>query len=330
VLRPSEADRGGKPEAAWGPPAATAGWLVLAPLLAGCGLGLVDETSGGAANLPTLGAGPFGRLPIDLSTPADEPFVLDDRTADFTDVACLPRADGGLRLWFAWARDADPAPVIGYAELPSVYDLPDLPPRPVVTGGPGTLGAPAVIAEPEGGLRMYLQVDDGIGVTTSSDDGVSWSAITPALADAAAPTATIVDGTTHLFFVRDGAIWRARSAGGAAFVVDPEPAITARPGVPGAFDAATVGDPFVLVQRSDAGRRHWGLWFSGQATAGGNPAIGFAGSFDGSRWERFAGVDPVLTPSAAGPCALLEGPRAFLFYHDVRNLRRGIGAAVHP
>ena len=42
-------------------------------LAGGCGLGIVDNTSGGGDNLPTLGAGPYGRLELDFATPADEP-----------------------------------------------------------------------------------------------------------------------------------------------------------------------------------------------------------------------------------------------------------------
>src|SRR5690606_37703504 len=36
---------------------------------AGCGLGVVDSDSGGGAHLPTQGAGPYGKLPLNVNTP---------------------------------------------------------------------------------------------------------------------------------------------------------------------------------------------------------------------------------------------------------------------
>ena len=328
-----------------------AGVVIAAVGLGGCGLGIVDNTSGGGDNLPTLGAGPYGRLDSDLATPADEPFLLTDREESYADPACLARPDGGLVMWFERIVDgATPdTSTIARGEVPGLRDLPDVAPHDVFEAAEaweeGRVAAPAVI-ELDGALVMYYEAGvatPAIGRAESDDGGETWarSGAAPVVTDATDPSVVVVDGVWHLFFTRPGApgIWRARSEDGESFGAA-ELVIAPRPGVTEAFDGVAVGAPFALVETSDAGRPHWGLWFTGvaegdpgdpDAGAGGEAtSIGYAGSFDGEAWERFAGVDPVLTAPAGGPCVVLDGARGTLLYHEEQRLHLGVAAAVHP
>ena len=101
---------------------------------AGCGFGVADDDSGGHRDLPTTGAGPFRRLPTDLDTPVDEPWLVTDLGLDVTEPELLPRPGGGIRFFIT----REPADVpIGDTQiwLGAVADfaaLPDEPPAPVL------------------------------------------------------------------------------------------------------------------------------------------------------------------------------------------------------
>jgi len=312
--------------------------------LGGCGLGLTESPSGGGDNLPTQGAGPYGRLEPNFDTIADEPFVVSDRDVSFEGAAALRRSDGGLRLWFGMREDGG-AQVIGAAELADLHQLPDVAPREVFAAledwewEDGRVTNPAVI-EVNGNLEMFYEAGTDapvIGRAVSLDGGVTWEReAEPVLAGAASPTVAYVDGGYVMFVTRpdEPGLWRAESENGTAFAFADAPSIVPRPGVVDAFDTRTVGDPHVLVETSDAGRQHWGLWFTGTAEApdaGPAPtAVGYAGSFDGVAWERFGGVDPVLVAPAGQPCVLLEGGDGLMLFHEEQRLHLGIAAAVHP
>jgi hypothetical protein len=319
--------------------------LLLVLALPGCGLGITGESHGGGDNLPTLGAGPYGRLEPDFDTPASEPFVIEARDVSYEGAAALRRGDGGLRLWFGMRAD-DGEPVIAAAEVLDVHVGPDVPPHEVLAALPdwewenGRVTNPAVIEVGEALVMFYEAGTDApvIGRAVSTDDGATWTrGAVPVLEGAASPTAAYVDGAYVLYVTRpdrDG-IWRADSDDdGETFTFDDAPAIVPRPGVTDAFDTRTVGDPYLLVETSDAGRQHWGLWFTGSADApdaGPAPtAVGYAGSLDGETWERFGGVDPVLTAPAGSPCVLLDGGSGLMLYHEEQRLHLGIAAAVHP
>ncbi|MCA9673697.1 MAG: hypothetical protein H6708_13840 [Kofleriaceae bacterium] len=314
---------------------------------AGCGLGLWDEEPGGSANLPTLGAGAYRRLGPDIDTPGDEPWVIDDRFETFSDPAPLARAGGGLRVWFGWAAQDQLGSTIGYAELSSVHDLPVVAPRVVLTPSAaweqGRIGAPAIADLGDGHLVMFYEGGDvatpAIGRADSTDDGDTWSrGDAPVLTDAAQPTVAVLDGQLVLFVTRPGEVGIFRTelaaATATAFTLRPEPVIVPRPELADAFDAVEVGSPFALITVSQAGRAHWGLWFTGAAEApdaGAPPtAVGYAGSFDGDTWERFGGPDPVLGSNAFGPAVVLDGATGVMLFHDQHRLQLGIAAAVHP
>jgi hypothetical protein len=308
-------------------------------VVAGCGLGWIDDDDS-RGGVPTSGAGPYGRLPIDDDTPILEPILIGDRLATLSDPAALRRADGGLRIWMTYIADADPARTeIWYAEVPSEYDMPDLAPAPaLVPDQPwegGRVAAPSLV---DHGDELVLYYEFGsppaIGRATSTDDGATWTKHDPVLADAAAPSVVHgPDGSTWLFCTRPsapGAIWRAVDDG-AGFAFDAAPVIEPRPADAEAFDRTAVGDPFVLAITGADGRKRFGLWFTGTLPdPPDEPAVGYAGSYDGVTWERFLGPEPVLSRQARGPTVVLSPSHGLMLFAERDRGHLAIAAARHP
>jgi hypothetical protein len=317
-------------------------------LSAGCGLGLTDERSGGADDLPTLGGGPYNRVQPDAETPADEPIVIGDLRLSFEDPSALARAGGGFRLWFGRIdlSDADLASEIWYAELSSLGELPVLEPELALAASEaweaGRVSAPHVVDMGGGDLVMFYEAGDpadpAIGRADSSDDGSTWQkhATNPVLSGLGSPTAIALDGEWTLFGThpdREG-IFRADGIDGLAWDLVPEPIVTARPDVTGAFDRFQVGDPFAVAIRSPADRVYYGLFFNGAdgPNEDSDIAVGYAGSFDTQEWDRFMGIEPVLITRerpVEGPTVVIEPTRGFMFFHEIRGGRGKIIAATH-
>src|SRR5689334_2922851 len=146
---------------------AVAAMAMVVVVLAACGI--PGGEGGGSSHLPTSGGGPYEKPAGDSTTPAEEPYVIVDATADLTDPSVLPSSDGGFDIWFT--RDAKE---IWYAHLPTIHDLPDV--GPIVTFAAdeawedGRVRAPSVLDD--GGDRrvMYYQgADDRIGRARSED-----------------------------------------------------------------------------------------------------------------------------------------------------------------
>ncbi len=320
-------------------------WIAVTGLVTatgGCGMGLFESESGGADNLPTEAAGPYGKLDIDSDTPADEPYVLVDRQASLLDPTVLSRDDDGVRLWFGRELDNDPEhSEIWRAEIPSIHDLPDV--EPVVTlvadqpWEETRVAAPSVYAVDRDTVVMYYEggLDPvAIGRAESHDGGATWikDPDNPVLTGAE-PSAAPLDGGVVLYYTRTDqpGIFRADSADGHAFTEDPDPVLVARDD-PEAFDLHGVSDPCIVVEISEAGQLHFGLFYNG-TNQGDDVAIGYAGSFDGREFERFSGLDPVLQPASPdenGPAAILGRASGTLFFHEVRLGRQRIAVAVHP
>jgi hypothetical protein len=322
--------------------------VAAAALIAGaCGLGLTDERSGGAENLPTSGAGPYERIEFDFDSPINEPYVIEDRNASFRDPSALARGDGGFRLWFSRTA-AGGVPEIWSAELPGLHDLPDVGPNLAFAATDawemGRVEAPDVIEQPDGSLIMFYEAGDptapAIGRADSSDGGATWQkhAANPVLDGAGDPAAVeIEDGDWQLYATRAGAdgIYRADSADGVAWTFAPAPVIQARPSLDGAFDRFEVGDPFAIAGRSSAGRTVIGLFFNGAdgPDEDSDVAVGYAGSFDGEVWDRFLGADATLLSRelpVEGPTVVLAPRSGTMFFHEVSTGRGKIAAATHP
>jgi hypothetical protein len=313
-------------------------------VLSGCGLDLLgDYEPGGAANLPTAGAGPYLKLAADLSTPMEEPIVLADRDASLADPAALPLPGGGVRLWFSRIPVDGGASAIALADLGELGQLPRSGPTVVLTADApweaGAVGKPAVLVE---GDELVLYYEGGgpspaIGRAVSTDGGASFrkDPANPVLVDATSPGATRVGGQLFLYHGRPGspAIHLAvaddgRSFGPSLAVIEP------RRGLPEAFDQEAAADPSaVTVATLDPDEPfRVALLFGGSRTQAGDPlsAIGFAGSFDGIDFER-GGLEAAMAPDApseAGPAVILAPTRALLFFHEQYRGRLAIGAAT--
>ncbi len=316
----------------------------------GCGLGFIEDHSGGAEHLPTQGAGPYGKLAADLDTPADEPYVVSAFRVSLRDPAPLWRDDGGIRLWFGY-EDADflgQVSTIAYSELTDITELPDFEPIEVLVADQSWeqdwIGAPSVIQLSADELVMFYQggLDSpAIGRADSSDGGMSWVKYenNPIISDGYNPSAVrLSDRGWSLFFHRAAGqgIYAATSADGTNWSVESEPVLAPRHADAGAYDRDALSSPHVTARRDAGGTLHYGLFFNGIVEPGENEVIsvGWAGSFDGSEWRRFASPDePALAPgnrNVHGPAVLLRPDRGIMFFNQLRQGVQSIAVAVHP
>ena len=324
--------------------------LLLAALATACGLGPFDDEPGGRDNLPTRAAGPYDKTEIDFDTPADEPYLLADITANVRDPAPLARDGGGFRVWYTHSDPDDGSSEIWYAELADVHSVPDVPAglalAPTEDWEEGFVGEPALVDLGGGHLVLYYRggVDlPAIGRADSTDDGASWQKhpANPVLEGATSPGAAQLSSETVLYFIDPEApgIQAATGADGVEFTREPAAVVEPRPDLPEAFDALAVGDPFAVVTATldDAQPFHVGLFFAG-TRRGGDPgtfveSIGYAGSYDGLSFTRFFGADPVLEagpPSEGGAGVIPVAAGGVLLFHELKQTRYRIGAALHP
>lgn len=306
-------------------------------LVGACGMG--GEEGGGDDNLPTLGAGPYGKLeaPAEGVTPAIEPFVVTDNVADLADPEALPLGGGAFRLWFTRTEPGAMAE-IWRADLPAVTELPDPAPARALAATEawegGWVGAPSVVDRGGGRLAMYYQGAGGIGRADSTDRGETWSKVGLVLADGADPGAIEVGGRTYLYYTRAdaGGIFLAESQDGVTFVPRADPVIVRRDTDADAFDRLWVGEPEPVGGVTAAGQVQIGLFFTGRATEGAT-AIGYAGSYDGREFTRFFNDDAILEPGLADesdPAVVLEPAHGTLFFTQLRAQTTAIAVAVHP
>lgn len=325
--------------------------VIATAMSGGCGLGLLDSESGGDDHLPTQGAGPYGKLQRDIDTVADEPYVLSVLRVNLRDPSALRRDDGGYRLWVGYDDSADGSTsAIWAAELPALTEKPDIEIHPVLTAGDaweqGWVGAPSVVELGSGALVMFYEgglETPAIGRADSADGGATWqkhpgNPLIPALTRPSA--ANLPDGSWVLFATHSSraGLFRADSpdADGSVWNIHDEPVLLPRTGAPEAFDHSQLADPWIVVQITPTGRLHYGMFFTGaeRDDAEASVAVGWAGSFDGFRFTRFASPDAaVLAPDGAsekGPSVLLEPDRGIMFFNELRQGTQSIAVAVHP
>ena len=272
--------------------------------LAACGGG--GAPGGGFEHLPTLGAGPYEKVPVRL---------VYDLGADLGDPAVLD-TDEGLRVWFtrtpsgAGTSEIDTALVTSPDQETNVV----MPALAADQGWEnGSVKAPSVVTLPDGRLALYYQGGTSIGRAISSDRGITWvKEAGPLLQDAVHPAAIVLDGEVVLYHGRpDGpGVYRQGLA-------DPVLAGVEEPGVTGGW--------------TPAGQLHVGLFYV-QPWEGGL-AIGYAGSFDGVTFERFGDGEPVLDPLAPderAPEVHLHPDEGFLFFAERNGTTQVVGLARHP
>ncbi|MCG8417683.1 MAG: hypothetical protein MJE77_07025 [Proteobacteria bacterium] len=324
-----------------------AGSIWIASQLAGCGLGWVDNQSGGDDHLPTRAAGPYSKLPLDLETPADEPYVIHVFRVDLRDPSALHRAGGGYRLWFSY-QESSSASEIWVAELADPRQLPDVGPKQVLLPDEpweqGWVGAPCVVRVSADELVMVYQggLDSpAIGRAKSLDNGLTWEKDpnNPVLLGYSDPALTLLpDGSWLLYATRQDrlGIFRARSTDAKSWQVDARPVIDPRPHEPDAYDRYAVSDPWIVTGETATGQVHYGLFFNGvdREDEQASVAIGWAGSFDGVLWQRFSSPDDaVLEPggtSEHGPSVVIGPDRGVMFFSQRRQGVQSIAVAVHP
>ena len=319
--------------------------ILLAIVIGGCGLDPFSEGPGGADNLPTSGSGPYARFESDDNTPADEPFVVFDNSADLSDPSVLT-GGLGLRIWMTRTPTNTTDSQVFYVEVASPHDVPPNPPSLALAADQawegGRVAAPSVIDLGGGHLAMFYEggaTSPQIGRADSQDNGATWTKQPqPVLADAGVPSAAFLGDHYELYATRTGSpdIWRAVSADGiAGFAFDAAPIMSPRPGLAKAFDADSLTDPDVFVERETTGTQHWTLFAVGFASAPsdagtGNPSIGAMGSFDGVHWERYGAATPQLSQPATGPAAILSPGHGLLLYSEIKRGLRAIAAAHNP
>lgn len=320
--------------------------VLLAIGAAGCGIGFADDASGGKDDLPTVGAGPFKKIPFDENTPADEPWLATERTLDFTEPAIVARPGGGF-IYFLTRESPDP-PVgdsqIWRGGIADPTQLPDDAPAPVLTADlpweEGHVAAPSIVDLGGDHLVMYYEgaLDAvHVGRAESTDGGRTWTKRdAPVLTDAALPSVA-TDGALWLAaFTRVGipGIWLARSDDGLTWVRDTEPVLMPTR-IPDSFEETAVSSPHLAWLEESTGRGHWALWYGGLEDLpdpGDAPryAIGYAASFDGMDWDRLGGGRPVLAAPAGAPAVIVDGPRATLLFDAANGRRLAVGVALHP
>lgn len=312
--------------------------LLFTAVVLGGGCGMGGAEGGGADHLPTLGAGPYGKLRPTSGTPADEPYVVVDAAANLSDPTALAW-EGGLRLYYTRTPRGDGAAEIWRADLPSVRELPAETARALAADQPwegGGVRAPSVARLDDARLALCYEGAGGVGLATSDDGGVTWrKASAPVVADAGDPALLVLEDVWLVYVTRRDAsgIWRAESHdGGATFTLSPEPVLRPRPDLALAFDREWLGEPAAVGGPTATGRHHVGLFYVGRAHDG-QHAIGYAGSFDGLTFERFMNGDAILDPrdpDERGPTAVLAADRGLLFFSERRVQTTAIAVAVHP
>ena len=317
--------------------------------LAACGLGWIDDESGGADHLPTRAAGPYTKLVRDAETPADEPYVVSVFQVHLRDPAAIRHGDSGYRLWFGYEDDPSlPESEIWMTDLANLGELPMVGPIPALPADQeweqSRVGAPSIVEIAEDQLVMFYQGGAdaiAIGRAESSDGGATWtkSADNPVLMGLGEPTVARLPGGSWLLYATRSdlmGIFRATSPDGVSWQVDEEPVIQPRPHLPEAYDRYAVSNPSITVRQTPAGDLHFGLFINGldRDDEDGTTSVGWAGSFDGILWQRFSNPDDAVlepgTTSENGPSVVLDPDGGVMFFSEQEQGTQSIAAATHP
>lgn len=310
-------------------------------LAAGCGLGLFDEGSGGADNLPISGAGPYRLQEPDFETPADEPYVVAQAIVSLLDPAVLPLDETSYEIFYS--RLDDESSEIWRVVLPAISELPGEPTqvlRADAAWEEGAVGAAAVLRGDDSLVLYYRGGVDtpAIGRAISAGDGQPFvkDPDNP-IASGDDPFVALVDGRyimLHTDAEHRRIFWR-ESEDGRRFDEARE-ILARRTGTPLAFDSERVAGPALVATPTLDDRQHFGLFYAGSRRDEADElveAIGYAGSFEGYSWERSLDGQPIFAAGptgAGGPAPVIRASRATLFFHQPRQGRGRIGVALSP
>lgn len=323
--------------------------LGLGALLGGAAAcGAAADEGGGDTDLPTRGAGPYGKLEPDPETPVEEPVILADPDGieEWRGPAIRVEGGGRLSVYFAAALGArvELRLASGVTLAEGATDV-----TTVLTPEQSWEGErvdhPSLV-EPGAGhaLGLFYEAGDGRIGYAGSDDGVSFERRpAPVLeADGLAegdrvgePSAVWYGGDLWLYYAAPaaGAIFVVRFPGGdlgAPERLDGDDRTPERDPVLGPnpfaeqFDVLAVGAPFVRITAL-ADRPVFDLWYRGLGE-GGSQTVGFAGSLDGRVWKRFP-ENPVLPAGGvdeSDPCVITDGIHSIMLFAQ----RSGSGPSV--
>jgi len=329
-------------------------------VLAGCGT--LAEPGAGDLELPNGRGGPFGPVvPADMN---NQLCAVVEVGARLDDPAPLRTAQG-VALYFSYVRGEVRG--IGRVLMPNgrlPEGVPAVVYRPSASWEGDTVEAPSLAQGPDGALWMAYASPGGLGIARGTD-GLAWTApAAPSLVQdptAGEDTSLRAPSLTRnpaggwvLLYESAAAIWMARAGDDLRFTrVDGDPstprrdpvlapATTGDGGVPG-YRSGAVGDPFLTVETTSAGRALWRLYFTARTTPlpidGGLRAdvtVGVAGSFDGARFE--AAAIPALASridlTASAPGVIADGPNRTILYAggscSGATQRRGLRVALSP
>lgn len=322
----------------------TALWLILAVF---CACGTIAEGDGGGDNLPSRRIVPFDKVTSD-DEESDLPIVLSDETLSF-DEPCAVVNSGQIEVFYQ-ASDETTAS-IRRAFSTTGLELTNSSEILVaeLDWEEGWVGAPSVLMS--GGQYFLFYVggvtDPAIGLARSSD-GNTWTRETEPVFEADAgerifsPSVVSFGGQWVMFFARaqddpetdplPTVIDRADSPDGLSWtrqgtVLDLGSGCTNDEGEEiRCWDTGWVGAPGVRVSTSPAGRTLVDIWYTGAIVS--NSDIGFAGSYDGRTFFRYA-LNPVIEGSGRESAASVIdfGDSLLMYYGDRRDDRRVIGVA---
>jgi hypothetical protein len=333
--------------------AVAAAAMVVAVVGAGA-CGAAAGEGGGATDLPSRAAGPYGELPPDPETPLDEPVILADPREQEAWGAPAVREAGGGRLTVLFAAQD----VTGRTEIRRADDVDLAAGAATVTAvlepqqsweasrvdhpallQPGCASAFGLLYEGGAGAIGYADSEDGAAFVRAAEEPLVTATLAEEGSRVGRPAAVWVDETLHLYYAAPDvqAIFLARVTCGPPVLVekiDADPRTPEHDPVLGpnpfaeTFDRGGVDAPFVRVTRW-ADRPVFDLWYAGHDGAG-SWAVGFAGSQDGLVFKRLAD-NPVLPAAGVAkrdPAVVPRGVGAVMFYSRLRGRDPAVVAAA--
>jgi hypothetical protein len=312
-------------------------------VLSACGLGPFAGEGGGADNLPVSGTGPYLLLPADFDTPADEPYVLAQPIVCLLDPAVVERPDQGFDIYYTKVDDLTRE--IWRGTLPSTQELIDGPPEQILVADSaweqGSVGGAALVVDVQN-LVLYYHggvAQPAIGRALSTDGGRTFvkDAGNPIISEGLDPHVAVHEGRWYMAHVdpQEERILLRSSDDGISFE-EPTEVLAARTAVDTAFDQLALRAPALDLQTTIDGGLHFGIFYSGLGYSNADDpieSIGYLGSFDGVRWQRFMAGEPILQPGptgAGGASPIVGATSSLLFFHQLRQGRGRIAVATSP
>lgn len=298
----------------------------------GAGCAAQGGDDGGSSRLPDRGIAGWEREERDVA----DPYVIGLPEGDRVGGASALVVGGALFV-YAHRLLAD-----GGAELVRARREGDgfaVPEALALSSAPMLGHDPSVVVGDDGRVWIAWVDADGALALARSDDGVSFTALAASGLDAGsrAPSLVLEGDRVRLFASRDGAIVHAEADRDAlAFgpeveVFGPGEGCVDRAGATEpCWDGGAIVEAEVRRAKAPTGDTVYRMFFAGRGAAG-DSDVGFAASYDGLTFSRYA-YNPVLadTRDELSPSAALFEGRYLLFWSETRGAKSaGILRATH-